>query len=101
MGQVESSPKKKKYVFGSYKNTENPRPGYHKTKSVIYYRGNEMSGVDLVTFKKLKFGWARDNTRVYYAGERVSGIDVKTFRMENDKSIGVDKNGKWFKGKRI
>ena len=98
MGQIESLPKEKNYVFGSYKNIKNPRPGYHKTKNNIYYRGIKMLNIDHNTFIKLKFGWAKDNYRVYYAGNIVYGIDLKTFKMENDKAIGIDKNGKWFKG---
>ena len=104
MGQSESvsnsCKNKKNYIFGSYKNKENPRPGYYITPCDIYYRGDKID-VHIPTFKKLRFGWAKDKNYIYYKGKIVDA-DIKTFKMdENGTKYGKDKSGKWFNGKKL
>lgn len=104
MGQSESTTncknKEKNYTFGSYKNKENPRPGYYVTPCTVYYRGVVIN-VDIPTFKKLKFGWAKDKNGIYYKG-KLTDADKKTFKMsEEGKGFGKDKTSKWYKGKKI
>ena len=56
---VEQEKNNKKHKFGGYKNVSNPRPGYYKTPSEVYYRGNAMGEAIPSTFKKLKHSWRK------------------------------------------
>jgi hypothetical protein len=62
----------KKISFGSYKSKTNPRPGYFITKYKVFYRGNELNDADINTFRKLKKGWAKDKNGFYYKGKRIN-----------------------------
>lgn len=63
--------------FGSYKNPENPRPGYYinKRKGQVYYRGRIISGADSETFRKLGQGRAEDKNYKYLKGEIVKSFE--------------------------
>lgn len=98
MGQTESAPKNiQKHKFGGYKNAENPRPGYYKTPSEVYYRGEIINNATPSTFKKLGNSWAKDHQHVYFQGKIVTGADNKTFQVEN--KMAKDKSGQWYRGK--
>ena len=96
---VEQEKNNKKHKFGGYKNVSNPRPGYYKTPSEVYYRGEAMRGVSPSTFEKLGNSWARDHQHVYFKGEMVHGADQKTFKVIN--KLAKDKNGEWYRGKKV
>jgi hypothetical protein len=91
--------KQKEAKFGGYKNSSNPRPGYYKTPSDVYYRGEVISNATPSTFKKLGYSWAKDHQFVYFQGSVVDGADTKTF-IVNNKEV-KDKSGKWYRGKRV
>jgi len=99
MGNEVGTPIQKEHKFGGYKNTDNPRSGYYKTPSDVYYRGELLKGVTPSTFKKLGNSWAKDHQHVYFKGAIVHGADHKTFQVIN--KIAKDKNGEWYRGKRV
>lgn len=99
-GGVKREMKQKKDVkFGSYKNSDTPRPGYYSTPTDVYYRGEKMNKCDPKTFKKLGGGWGKDSTNVFFGGRVVGGADTKTFKL--DGKFGKDKKGKWYRGKNV
>jgi hypothetical protein len=97
--------KEKEQIFGGYKNKTNPRPGYYKTRCNVFYRADKLEKVHVPSFKKLKFGWAKDKNSVFFKGDIIKGVNLETFKMDPaGKSFGYDtsKNGKyrkWFEGK--
>ena len=88
----------KKHKFGGYKNKDNPRPGYFKTPSSVYYRGEEINAIPS-SFTKFGKGWAKDKNNVFFKGKIVNNADSKTFRIDNNAF--KDKSGKWHQGKLI
>ena len=85
------------HKFGGYKSLTNPRPGYHKTPTAVFYRGKEMKNSNVKSFVKMGNGWAKDNSSVYFKGTTVRGADSKTFKLES--KFGKDKNNKYYNGK--
>lgn len=85
--------------FGGYKNTSNPRPGYYKTPSEVYYRGELILNAKPSTFKKLGSGWAKDDKHVYFQGKIIEGIHNPTFIVQG--KIARDKKSKWYRGKKV
>lgn len=96
MGNETSLFEQQEHKFGSYKDAENPRPGYHKTPKGVFYRGKEINA-NLKTFEKIGSGWAKDHKNVFYAGKVIKDADANTFRKEGKKFKDV--SGIWVKGK--
>lgn len=101
MGNVETKqvPEEEKQKFGSYKSSSNPRPGYYKTPSEVYYRGILIESAIPSTFQKLGNSWAKDSKNVYFKGHPVNNADPKTFKVNGKEA--QDKSGKWHAGKKI
>ena len=72
-----NSSKTENNKFGSYKDPNNPRPGYFIRKvsrkpKEVYYKGKLLEGVDIETFVKLGKGRAIDKNGFFYKGKRVN-----------------------------
>jgi hypothetical protein len=99
MGNTIEKETPKKHKFGCYKNQNNPRPGYYKTPSEVYYRGELIQNATPSTFRKLGNSWAKDNQYVYFQGKIINNADHKTFQVIN--KIAKDKSGEWYRGKKV
>ena len=75
------------------------RPGYYISKKGVYYNGSIISGP--FNFKKLLYGYAKNDDNVWYNGKIIPGADPGSFvvlnltESENGTNyvIGRDKYG--------
>ena len=65
------------------------RPGYYKNKKGVYYDGVSLnlSKKEKLSFKKLKYSYAKTNSFVFYKGEIITEANSKTFNTINRKNI--------------
>ena len=82
---------KNNFSFGSYQH--GTRPGYHITKTNIYYAGRVLRNVVPTNFTKLRAGWAKTDGKLFYKGEILKGADPKSFRFLKNGYV-VDNNVK-------
>jgi hypothetical protein len=68
---------------------QNVRDGYYKNKKGVYYDGKSLNlqRLELKTFKKLKYSYAKTKNFVYYKGVIINGADPETFVVINRKSM--------------
>ena len=65
------------------------RPGYYKNKKGVYYDGVSLNLLkkERLSFKKLKYSYAKTDSFVFYKGEIIHGANPKTFITINRKNI--------------
>ena len=73
----------------SEKDLNKIRPGYYKNRKGVYYEGVSLNLTkkDLISFKKLKYSYAKTDTLVYYKGEIIQEANPKTFVLFNRKNM--------------
>jgi len=67
----------------------NVRPGYYKNKKGVYYDGISLNLLkkERLSFKKLKYSYAKTDLHVFYKGEIIPDANPKTFSTINRKNI--------------
>ena len=92
MGNTSS---KTQIKFGSIKDIDNPRPGYHVGTYRVTYGAKVLPIKNISTFVKLGYGYAKTDTQIFFKGTPLKNKpDIKTFQVhtrENVKTI-VDPN---------
>ena len=112
MGNLYSR-QQEQYKFGGYNNKDKPRPGYFIQGENVYYNGSTIN-VDIQSFEKLGYGYAKDKNKVFYKGLVISNANPKKFITINrnelykyknvlkyNSVLGKDNHGFYLKGKLI
>jgi hypothetical protein len=92
MGNLQSTEFGKSSVY-KVEQTEgkiiNIRHGYYKNKKGIYYNGISLNLLkkERLSFKKLKYSYAKTHLHVFYKGEIIDNANPKTFITINRKNI--------------
>jgi hypothetical protein len=79
-----------KRKFGTITSTDSStRPGYYISTSKVVFKGEPLalSPDELSSFKKLKYGYAKNNKNVYYKGIIIPEADSKTFEIVNRPQV--------------
>ena len=103
MGNTSSSQELK---FGSvHKSGKDCRPGYYVNSKGVYYGGSIITR-NIVSFQKLKYGYAKNDQLVFYNGMVIPGANTQSFRILNrgdpdnptNCAIGIDSTARYKHG---
>ena len=80
----------KKTPFGSvYGHNGITRVGYYNNGKKVMYAGKELEFTPdstIESFKKLKYGYAKNNRYCFYRGKKIPGADPETFAVHRRHS---------------
>ena len=114
MGATESKPTVSSYIpkFGGEKNIDKPRPGYYVSGQGVYYNGQLLTS-EPSFFKKLNYGYAKNNKVVWYKGVPIKDVSPDDFETvtrnqislhqlkKYNSALGRDSRGWFLKGNMI
>ena len=92
----------------SCKTLINPKNSYIVKEKKLYYKGTEMKGVDIKSFKNITYSYEscqyrdyiKDNKNVYFKNLKVEGADPQSFVMI-EQGYYKDKRYIYFYGKKL
>lgn len=98
----------KKYPHADYASFTVLNNNFYKDKQLVYAREDTIKGADTNTFQVILYKkhlelskYAKDKNNVYFFNKIVEGADIASFKVHESGQSATDKNGKYFKGKKV